>query len=342
MRPAARVVTMLTVAVITGACAPPPAPVPDPSPTPGIEVPAEVQLGRGLPGSVATGAIRVRALRAVRLVAIVTSCECTTWDIVLPRDLAQGAELEIPVAVDLAKVGEGGLPKGGASGPGHVRREIVVRTDGGEVRTVVSVEVSDVARLDPPVLRLGQRPHGKAIRGSVRVLPGPGATQVNVISVETGDTALSAVVARDRGEQRIEVTWIPTEPGVHSSTVLLGLDRPEDPVVTLAVTAETVSPVSLRPDRIESLRAPPVRPVVARIALNRLDGERLDVLGAESDNHRVLVEILPGAGPQREIQVIIPVPPSPAENAGSVTIRTGVPGAERLAVPFRVRAAPPG
>ena len=336
-----RLATGLVAVLITGACATPPATLPPVPASPGIEAPAEVHLGRVLPGSTARGVIPVRAMRAVRLVAVETTCECTTSDVVLPKDLVPGIGLDIPVSLDLAKVGNGGLPKDG-SGPGSVRREVVLRTDDGEVRTSVMVEVSDMARLEPASLRLGSSPLGRAIRGSVQVLPGRGAREIHVTSVETADSRLSAVVVPDGPVQRIDVTWRPEALGSHAATILLALDRPEDPLVRLDVSAEVVAPVSVRPERIENLQAALARPVVTRIAVNRLDGQTLDLLGAESDNHRVLVELVPGSGREREVQVIIPVMLPPAESAGIVTIRTGVPGAERLVVPFRVRAASPG
>ena len=81
-------------------------------------------------------------------------------------------------------------------------------------------------------------------------------------------------------------------------------------------------------------------PVLVRLHVGRVDGKPLDFLAAGSDNHRILVEVQPGTGPDRQVQVVIPVLPPPGEETGVITITTRVPGAETLSVPFRVVAKP--
>ena len=105
--------------------------------------------------------------------------------------------------------------------------------------------------------------------------------------------------------------------------------------------ASIVAPVTVYPTSIENLSAPITQPVVVSLTVRRLDEEPLNLRAVSTDNHRVQVKIEPGEGAQRTIQVLIPVLAAPAESSGTISIQTGVPGAERLTVPFRVRAAPP-
>jgi hypothetical protein len=333
-----RVLVVLLLAAL--ACGAPPAPPPPPEPPgPDLEVPAEVHLGRTVAGATVSGTLAVRALRDTEVVGVETTCECTTAQAELPRSLRAGETLAIPVTVDLQRVSRGGFPEAGTSGPGKVRRSVIVRTASGRLESAVTVDVSEFVRLEPPVLDFEQMGVSGTARGTVRVVPAAGVAVPDVVSLEPSEPTLRARARPETDGVRLDVEWTPEGRGPREARLLVGLDRPEDPVVPVVVRVDLVSPVQVRPERIENVQASLSRPVVARLVVDRLDGRDLDIRRARSDNHRVMVEVLPGSGARREVQVVIPVPQPPAEATGRIDIETSVKGAERVIVPFRVRAA---
>ena len=333
--------------LLVAACREPPPPAAAAAPEQDLEAPAEVRLGRAIPGTTIHGEIDVRAQRATRLLAIAASCECTTSDVAVPRDLAAGERLVVPVTIDLSKLGNGGVPREAGPGAYELHRQITLETTAGRREVALLVEVSDLVRLEPPSAWLGTVAIGAKASGSVRVLPGRGASAVHVLEATSSDAALRATVSPAGPGDDVLLEWAPDGLGTHRATVSLRLDAAADPVATVPVSVDVLPPVRVKPERIENLEASLTQPVVARLTVDRLDGEELVVTGVSTDNHRVTARLLPGGDRTRTVEVVIPVPSLPAEQAGTVTIATSVPGAPTVIVPFRVKARgsvemPPG
>lgn len=310
---------------------------------PALEAPAELALGRAIAGTRVTGELVVRATRPVRLLSVESSCECTTATAAgLPRELRAGETVAVAVEMDLSKVGRGGLPKEGEAGPGRVRREVIVKSAEGEIRSGVTVEVSDAVLIDPPLLSFATIALGTTARGSIRVLPAGSTPNVAILSARTTEPGLIVKIAPEGRGGRLDFEWTPPEAGRRMAEVALTLDHPGDENAIVRVAAAVVAPVTVYPTGIENLAASITQPVVTMLTVRRLDEEPLNLRSVSTDNHRVQVKVQPGQGAVRMVQVVIPVLAPPTEMAGTIVILTDVPGGERLTVPFRVSAAPPG
>ena len=107
---------------------------------------ARVELGRTVPGGYVGGVLKVRAERDATITRAEGSCGCTLVTASVPLKVSAGEVVEIPVALDLSRLANGGA---NPDRPGPIEREVVVTTQRGARLTAMLVaDLSDRVRID--------------------------------------------------------------------------------------------------------------------------------------------------------------------------------------------------
>jgi hypothetical protein len=339
-----RLAAALVGASLALACDRPPAVEPPPSasaaPSAAIDVALvrpRLDLGATVAGGYVKGELELRAgPRGATVMQISPSCGCTLVEAVTPARLEAGQVLKVPVALDLSRLADQGAA---TDGPRLIERTIAIVSDQGTRMTAtLAVTVSERLRIVPPQARFLTAIPGRTGRVEVAVTTPAGGSGPAILEVIADRPDLAWVPGVDPSTGTL--TWTPAAAGPLDALVELRLEGEAQPLA-LRCLGQAESPVSVEPDRVESLSARLDRPVVAMITLNRRDSQPLEILGATCTAHRVTVRVAPAPpGPVRTVQVIVPVLPPPAEIQGTVVIRTNVEGAEAVEVPVRVRGAP--